>query len=80
MDGLVLFGTNGEASSFSFQEKIECIQSIGDKKIKEDLLNLFQDILYKNKIDKTYIEQANLTAEDRQANRRIKIVFQTRKL
>ena len=32
------------------------------------------------KIDKTYIDQANLTAEDRQANRRIKIVFQTRKL
>ena len=32
------------------------------------------------KIDKTYIEQANVTPDDRQANRRIKIVFQTRKL
>ena len=32
------------------------------------------------KIDKAYIDQANVTSEDRQANRRIKIVFQTRKL
>ena len=32
------------------------------------------------KINKTYIDQANLTRENRQANRRIKIVFQTRKL
>tara|TARA_B100000700_G_C14950508_1_gene811439 strand:+ start:57 stop:797 length:741 start_codon:yes stop_codon:yes gene_type:complete len=29
------------------------------------------------KIDKTYIEQANVTADERQANRRIKIVFKT---
>jgi len=29
------------------------------------------------KIDKTYIEQANITADERQANRRIKIVFKT---
>ena len=33
LDGLVLFGTNGEASSFSFQEKIECIQFLVDNKI-----------------------------------------------
>ena len=33
LDGLVLFGTNGEASSFSFQEKIECIQFLADNKI-----------------------------------------------
>lgn len=32
------------------------------------------------KINKTYIDQANLTLEDRQANRRIKVIFQTRKL
>ena len=32
------------------------------------------------KINQTYIDQANLTREDRQANRRIKVVFQTRKL
>ena len=29
------------------------------------------------KINKTYIEQANVTKEDRQANRRIKLVFKT---
>ena len=33
LDGLVLFGTNGEASSFSIQEKIECIQFLFDNKI-----------------------------------------------
>ena len=33
LDGLVLFGTNGEASSFSIQEKIECIQFLTDNKL-----------------------------------------------
>ncbi len=33
LDGLVLFGTNGEASSFSIQEKIECIQFLVDNRI-----------------------------------------------
>ena len=32
------------------------------------------------KINQTYIDQANVTPEEQQANRRIKIVFQTRKL
>ena len=32
------------------------------------------------KINQTYIDQANLTVDDRQANRRIKVIFQTRKL
>ena len=33
LDGLVFFGTNGEGSSFSFQEKIESIQFLIDNKI-----------------------------------------------
>ena len=33
LDGLVLFGTNGEASSFSLQEKIQSIQFLADNKI-----------------------------------------------
>ena len=38
LDGLVLFGTNGEASSFSFQEKIECIQFLADNKIDPKIM------------------------------------------
>ncbi len=38
LDGLVLFGTNGEASSFSLQEKIECIQFLVDNKIDPSIL------------------------------------------
>ena len=38
LDGLVLFGTNGEASSFSIQEKIECIQFLTDNKIDPQVM------------------------------------------
>ncbi len=38
LDGLVLFGTNGEASSFSIQEKIECIQFLTDNKVDPQVM------------------------------------------
>ena len=38
LDGLVLFGTNGEASSFSLQEKIQSIQFLADNKIDPKIM------------------------------------------
>ena len=37
--------------------KIECIESIGDKKIEKDLIQLFESVLFKNKVNKTYIDK-----------------------
>lgn len=37
--------------------KIECVESIGDKSIKKELLQCFESILFKNKIKKTSIDK-----------------------
>ena len=37
--------------------KIECIQSIGDQNFKEDLIKMYDKILFKNKVEATYIDK-----------------------
>ena len=62
LDGLVLFGTNGEASSFSFQEKIECIQFLADNKIDPKKIINYQT-LYDLGIVKTMKSKIKLLAK-----------------